>query len=174
MIFNKKMIGSKNSLHLSQDDIQRVAELDRLGRRLAKTLDQGLEDVSPQVNERLKQARQIALSKKKPSPEIVWVSSLRFAGHMGQSSTNSSKKTWKSFSLAIPMALLVAGLILVVQWQQDARINDIADVDVALLTDEVPPDAYADNGFSVFLKNLTAKADDSSSVNSSDESQLNK
>jgi hypothetical protein len=49
--------------------------------------------------------------------------------------------------------VLVFGLIGIAQWQDDSRINDIAEVDAALLSDDVPPDAYADGGFLAFLKN---------------------
>jgi hypothetical protein len=49
--------------------------------------------------------------------------------------------------------VLVFGLIGIAQWQSESRINDIAEVDAALLTDDVPPDAYADSGFMAFLKN---------------------
>jgi hypothetical protein len=56
-------------------------------------------------------------------------------------------------SWAAPLAVLVFGLIGIAQWQDDSRINDIAEVDAALLTDDVPPDAYADSGFMAFLKN---------------------
>jgi hypothetical protein len=44
------------------------------------------------------------------------------------------------------------GLLAIAEWQQDARINDIAAVDIALLSDDVPPDAYMDSGFLAFLK----------------------
>jgi hypothetical protein len=52
-----------------------------------------------------------------------------------------------------PLIVLVFGLIGIAQWQDDSRINDIAEVDAALLSDDVPPDAYADSGFMAFLKN---------------------
>ncbi|WP_269460294.1 DUF3619 family protein [Polynucleobacter necessarius] len=54
------------------------------------------------------------------------------------------------------------GLIGIAQWQDDSRINDIAEVDAALLSDDVPPDAYADNGFMAFLKNGPLSESDSS------------
>ena len=48
--------------------------------------------------------------------------------------------------------VLVVGLT-AIQWiQQDSRTNELAAIDSALLTDELPPDAYADAGFVQFLK----------------------
>jgi hypothetical protein len=64
------------------------------------------------------------------------------------------------------LAVLVFGLIGIAQWQQDSRINDIAELDVALLTDDVPPDAYADSGFLGFLKNGPLTESDQDSLNS--------
>ena len=51
-----------------------------------------------------------------------------------------------------PFIVLALGLFAIAEWQQDARINDIAAVDIALLSDDVPPDAYMDSGFLAFLK----------------------
>mgnify|MGYP003347091960 CR=1 FL=1 len=63
----------------------------------------------------------------------------------------------------------VFGLIGIAQWQNESRINDIAEVDAALLTDDVPPDAYADSGFMAFLKNgpLSDSEDSSSELSPS-------
>jgi len=38
-----------------------------------------------------------------------------------------------------------------------ARINDLAEVDSALLSDSVPPTAYADEGFKLFLNKMIAE-----------------
>jgi hypothetical protein len=68
-------------------------------------------------------------------------------------SFKSSSNLWDTVGWAAPLAVLVFGLIGIAQWQSESRINDIAEVDAALLTDDVPPDAYADSGFMAFLKN---------------------
>ena len=49
------------------------------------------------------------------------------------------------------MIALFLGLAVIVNWQQDERIRDIAEVDSAILTDVVPPEAYNDDGFIRFL-----------------------
>ena len=43
----------------------------------------------------------------------------------------------------------VAGLY---QFEQDRRIEDLADVDSAVLNDDLPISAYADHGFNAFIK----------------------
>ena len=39
----------------------------------------------------------------------------------------------------------------------DERLNEVAEVDAALLTDDLPPEAYADPGFMQFLKTAAAR-----------------
>jgi hypothetical protein len=74
------------------------------------------------------------------------------AGFAGNWSIGSHGR-WESFGWIAPVVVLVFGLMAIAQWQNDSRINDIAEVDAALLSDDVPPDAYADSGFLAFLKN---------------------
>jgi hypothetical protein len=52
----------------------------------------------------------------------------------------------------LPLIALVAGLMAIHWIQQDQFISEIAALDSALLTDELPPNAYADAGFMQFLK----------------------
>jgi hypothetical protein len=47
---------------------------------------------------------------------------------------------------------LVAGLIALQVLGSDSFTEELAEIDAALLTDDLPPDAYADPGFAQFLK----------------------
>jgi hypothetical protein len=51
----------------------------------------------------------------------------------------------------LPMAALVLGLFFIADWQSDQRIKDIAKVDSAVLIDQVPFEAYKDDGYVRFL-----------------------
>jgi hypothetical protein len=53
----------------------------------------------------------------------------------------------------VPLIALVAGLALIQNIMDDDRANELAEVDSALLVDDLPPSAYADPGFLQFLKN---------------------
>ncbi|MFP5445277.1 MAG: DUF3619 family protein, partial [Betaproteobacteria bacterium] len=44
------------------------------------------------------------------------------------------------------------GLVVINIAQDESSANDLAEVDAALLTDDLPPAAYADPGFVQFLK----------------------
>ena len=50
------------------------------------------------------------------------------------------------------MALLLAGLLLIDRHYTQAQIEAAAEVDAALLADDLPPEAYRDPGFAEFLK----------------------
>ena len=53
---------------------------------------------------------------------------------------------------AVPLLALVVGLVVINTAQDERSANDVAEVDSALLTDDLPPAAYADPGFVQFLK----------------------
>jgi hypothetical protein len=53
--------------------------------------------------------------------------------------------------LAVPVLALVAGLISIYQFEQQQRINDTAEIDAGVLSDELPLSAYLDHGFNAYL-----------------------
>lgn len=170
---------TKNSLTSSnfeislQDEIQRDIAQEHLGRLVAKSLDQNLENLPAHLTQRLEKARELAISKKKPEKSYAWKFSFNFAGvNTSSASSKSGQSSWlKNLGSIAPIIVLLVGLAGIAQWQEDARIDDIADIDAALLSDEVPPDAYADNGFWVFLKNLAHQDDESKSSGATLEGQ---
>jgi hypothetical protein len=52
----------------------------------------------------------------------------------------------------LPLVALVAGLALIQNILDDNRASELAEVDSAMLSDDLPPSAYADPGFLQFLK----------------------
>lgn len=135
-------------------------QADQFGLASAALLRQGT--LPKEIKDRLYAARMKAISLKKP--EKVRVQKRALATSAGSWNSGSSNGVWDTIGWVAPLAVLVFGLIGIAQWQDDSRINDIAEVDAALLTDDVPPDAYADSGFMAFLKNgpLSDSGNDSS------------
>ena len=125
-------------------------QADQFGRASAALLNEGAQVLPKNIKERLYAARMKAISVKKAEKAFVQKSVL--AGITGNWSFGSNSR-WDSVGWMAPLVVLVFGLIAIAQWQDDSRINDIAEVDAALLSDDVPPDAYADSGFMAFLKN---------------------
>lgn len=66
---------------------------------------------------------------------------------------------WRLAS-ALPVVALALGLWGISQWYQNLQVQAAADVDMALLSDELPPAAYTDPGFEEFLRtNFSADAE---------------
>ena len=125
-------------------------QADQFGRASAALLSQSTQNLSTGIKDRLYAARMKALSVRKT--EKVLVQKPVLAG-VASNWSSGSNGVWDTAGWIAPLVVLVFGLIGIAQWQSDSRINDIAEVDVALLSDDVPPDAYADLGFLAFLKN---------------------
>ena len=132
------------------DEALSQTQADQFGRASAALLTQGAQSLPAGIKDRLHAARMKALSVRKA--EKIRVHKPVFAGSIGNFSSGSNG-LWDTVGWVAPLVVLVFGLIGIAQWQNDSRITDIAEVDAALLTDDVPPDAYADSGFMAFLKN---------------------
>jgi hypothetical protein len=145
------------------EDLLNSTEADQFGRATAALLRQGSQSLPAGIKDRLYAARLRALSLKKP--EKVRIQQQVLAHSTGNWSFGP-RSLWDNVSWIPPLVVLVFGLIGIAQWQQDSRINDIAELDAALLTDDVPPDAYADSGFMGFLKNGPLADSDKDSLDS--------
>jgi hypothetical protein len=142
------------------DDQFTQTQVDQFGQASAALLRQSTQNIPQNIKDRLYAARMKALSVRKP--EKVRIQKQVLAG-TARNWTSGSNGIWDTVGWIAPLVVLVFGLIGIAQWQDDSRINDIAEVDAALLSDDVPPDAYADNGFMAFLKNGPLSESDSPS-----------
>jgi len=52
----------------------------------------------------------------------------------------------------VPLLILALGLLMIQRHLQDRQITAAAEVDAALLSDDLPPQAYTDPGFAEFLR----------------------
>ena len=126
---------------------------ERFAKRVTSLLNTSSHELSGDTQDRLREARLLAVNRAKP--ELVFVRSVQTA-HPGNKNFSWEKPLWSLSSWLIPIAIVVFGLIAIAEWQEDQRIKDIANVDIALLTDDVPPDAFVDNGFMAYLKLKTS------------------
>jgi hypothetical protein len=133
------------------------AELDALEARLAFRLTAGLTehvaDLSPDVSERLRFAREQALARVRAAqaaakPEVVVGSSGVLSLGRGEGGT----AWWVQVAALIPLIALIAGLVLIQRMHDRSQIDAAAEIDASLLADDLPPDAYSDPGFVEFLK----------------------
>ena len=64
----------------------------------------------------------------------------------------SRSRWWQKIASVLPVAALIGGLLLIEDWQTRSQISVAAEVDAALLGDDLPINAYSDPGFLEFLK----------------------
>ncbi len=116
-----------------------------LAGKIVQHLNYGTEQVNAVTRERLLAARKIALSHYRDKPEPVW--NLAWAGPMARFGGHRFDARY-----LIAAAVLIAGLIGVIYWQNRSQANEIAEIDVGLLTDDLPINAYLDRSFDSWLK----------------------
>ena len=126
---------------------------DRRGLKLASYLNLATAELSHDISERLRVARMQALAGKKSSV-IKTASGLVSNGATGalNSGSEDGLGPWGRIGAVMPLIALVLGLLVINAVQNDNRARELAEIDVALLTDELPPSAFSDPGFLQFLK----------------------
>lgn len=128
---------------------------DRMGLTLASRLTEASDALPHDISERLRVARQQALSRHKMAQATV--TSTAITGN-GSSATlawgggSEHESLWHRVAAFVPLLALVAGIMAVYMLEADNRAQELADIDAALLTDDLPPAAYTDSGFAQFLK----------------------
>jgi Protein of unknown function (DUF3619) len=131
-------------------------EQDRFGLRVASRLSIGNADLPHDISERLRVARQQAITNRKRAQLVSATKSATAVYGSGGSATMSfddeGMNLWNRLASFLPLIALVVGLIAISVIQNDLRANELAEVDSALLVDDLPPAAYADAGFAQFLK----------------------
>ena len=118
-----------------------------LAKKLVRYLDYGVDHLEPGVRERLAAARRTALSQYREKPATV--PGLAWAGQAAHWLTEHGFHSARSLIAAAALVLATAG---VVYWQSAGPANGLADIDLNLLTDELPINAYLDKGFDSWLK----------------------
>lgn len=126
---------------------------ERHGLKLASYLTLATSELPHDISERLRVARQQAISQRKPAAASA-AATVRVGGGVAALLWGTEDRLgWLGRAGAfLPLVGLVAGLLFINAHQNDDRARELAEVDVALLTDELPPAAFADPGFLQFLK----------------------
>jgi len=116
----------------------------QFGDRIRHLLNQSLE-LDARTAGRLRAARETALARQRPepAPALAWADNVL-----------GSSGGWAGVSLrlVLPLILLVASAGTLYNWQQKQLAAEVEEIDVQLLTDDLPIDAYLDRGFQNWLK----------------------
>ena len=120
----------------------------QFGSRIRHFLDQG--KLNARTAEKLRAARELALSRQRPEPATVlaWADNV-FGNGWG----------WAGLSarVLLPAAALIVAVAGIYSWQEKQRLAEVVDIDSQLLTDDLPIDAYLDRGFQNWLKKRAAE-----------------
>jgi hypothetical protein len=116
----------------------------KFGNQIKQRLDQAL-DLEPATLKRLKGAREQALARQRmtePAFALVLVDAVvgRVSGNPGTA------------GIALAGAALILALVGIQYWQQTPTVEEIEEIDAALLTSDLPINAYLDKSFDTWLK----------------------
>ena len=124
----------------------------RLAGRLTARLNDAADSLPHDVTERLRYGRERALAMAQQKRRMAAASPV-VTGRSGQAALLAAPPTWGlRLASLLPLLMLVLGLALIDQHVQDEQIQAAADIDSALLADDLPPDAYTDPGFQEYLR----------------------
>jgi hypothetical protein len=129
---------------------------DSIERKIVAALDAGAAGLRAGTVYRLQQARAAALARL-AEPERV--AQMRFtpayASSAGAASGPSGgRSAWSKPSLWLAIAIVLALAIGYQQWDAWQQIVELEEVDTAILTSDLPIDAYLDRGFQNWLKTV--------------------
>jgi Protein of unknown function (DUF3619) len=129
----------------------------RFAQRVAAALTEQ-QTVNPRrdVEERLRVAREQALGRARTAARSAGAPTAVATGGgtiaLGGDNGSEGAPWWLRLSSLLPLAVLLAGLLMIDRHYTQSQIEAAAEVDAALLADDLPPEAYRDPGFAEYLK----------------------
>ena len=127
----------------------------RLAARLTGGLQCQIEQLPHDVTERLRFAREQALvrarSVQRASVAASSVAPVALTAQ-GTAVMGGFMPWWQRAAMALPLAVLVVGLVAIDRWTVREQVIAAADFDAQLLADDLPPAAYSDPGFAEYLR----------------------
>lgn len=118
-----------------------------LAYKIRHALNEQLETLPASTTDRLAAARAAALARKKPEP-----ASAPTVSGWGKLGTLLRGPAISRLAIAVPLLALVIGFGGVYQHEQQQQLAELAELDAAVLADELPLTAYLDPGFNAYLE----------------------
>lgn len=126
---------------------------DDFAKKLTGYLDQGAAQIKAGTAYRLQRARAQAMARL-TDPERARASESRlahaFAGG-GAGGSAGGRGLWSNARLWLGIAIIVAAGFGYQQWRAYQQVSEIEDLDVQILSSDLPIDAYLDQGFRNWL-----------------------
>ncbi len=122
----------------------------QFGLLVAGQLHRAADTLPHDIGERLRFARERALAHAAFARRPAALPAAAVLGR-GTAVLAGPPSLWLRLVAFLPLIVLVGGLVLIQQHHLTEQIHVAAEIDTALLADELPPAAYGDPGFSEFL-----------------------
>lgn len=126
--------------------------------KVCRALDESIVTLPAASLDKLAAGRRAAIAAKKPASVAVAapVFTPAFAGAGGMSGDFDAapapkRGRFSRLALAWPLLALVVGLAGIAYFEDQQRTAELADIDAAMLSDNLPLDAYLDHGFNAYL-----------------------
>ncbi len=126
---------------------------DRFALKATSYLSSGSANLPHDISERLRAARMQAVAKRKIAKTQTAGNAVNLGGSAAMTwGSSDGLGWWGRIGSVMPLIALVVGMLTINSIQNDNRAQEVAEVDAALLTDDLPPAAFSDPGFVQFLK----------------------
>ncbi|BAL96148.1 DUF3619 family protein [Rubrivivax gelatinosus] len=122
----------------------------RIAARIAAGLTERADDLPHDISERLRIAREQALTRARAVRQEAAAESI--VAVSGGAAVRGGPPWWQRLAVVLPLVMLVAGLVLIREHDHREQVLAAADIDSVLLADDLPPAAYSDPGFAEYLK----------------------
>ena len=126
---------------------------DRFALKTVSFLSTGAANLPHDISERLRSARVQAVVKRKITKIQTAGSAINMGGNAAMAwGSPDGLGWWGRIGSVMPLIALVLGMLTIDSVQNNSRARELAEVDAALLTDDLPPAAFSDPGFVQFLR----------------------
>lgn len=119
---------------------------ERFTHQIRQHLDSSLPDISERARLKLEAARKNALACHKLSESQLVLSTSGKAHGLGHGNDHTFLRR------ALAITALLVGMAFAYYWEGQQSLDELEEIDSALLRGELPPDAYLDKGFAAWLK----------------------
>ncbi|WJF91608.1 DUF3619 family protein [Paraburkholderia bonniea] len=121
-------------------------------RQLRRALDESAANLAPATLSRLAAARHLAVAQKKPDALRAPSYAPVLAGTGGLLDAPRHRiSPLRRLALVWPLAALLLSLAGIAYWEDLRHTSEVADIDAAMLNDDLPLKAYLDHGFNAYL-----------------------
>ncbi|WP_207001236.1 DUF3619 family protein [Trinickia mobilis] len=121
--------------------------------KVRRALDENAANLPVSAVDKLAAARRTALARKKPEAVTAPALAPVFA-HAGMPVPAGAPRRVSPLRRLLrvwPLVALVLGVAAVAYWEDVQRAAELADIDAAMLSDDLPLNAYLDHGFNAYL-----------------------